>query len=76
MTIRNMRVKIIVEGVETVRQARTLMHYKLYSQQGYLHAKPMLPEQVAKRLEKIGRVIPGQLSIHDSPNKLLRQIKP
>ena len=76
MTIRNMRVKIIVEGVETVRQARTLMHYKVYSQQGYLHAKPMLPEQVAKRLEKIGRVIPGQLSIHDSPNKLLRQIKP
>lgn len=51
----NLKLKIVVEGVETVRQATTLANYRLVSQQGYLHARPMRPEEVAKNLTSIGR---------------------
>jgi EAL domain-containing protein (putative c-di-GMP-specific phosphodiesterase class I) len=46
--------KVIVEGVETIQQAQILMHHSLYVHQGYLHAKPMRPEEVMGQLSKIG----------------------
>ena len=52
--VRSLNMKVIVEGVETTQQAQTLMHHSLYVHQGYLHAKPMRPEEVMGQLSKIG----------------------
>ena len=39
-------IKVIAEGVETAAQAEFLHEAELYSQQGYLHSKPLPPEQL------------------------------
>ena len=54
MIVRSLNMKVIVEGVETTQQAQILMHHSLYVHQGYLHAKPMRPEEVMGQLSKIG----------------------
>jgi EAL domain-containing protein (putative c-di-GMP-specific phosphodiesterase class I) len=54
MIVRSLNMKVIVEGVETTQQAQALMHHNLYVHQGYLHAKPMRPEEVMGQLSKIG----------------------
>lgn len=54
LTLRNLEVKAIVEGVETAQQAQLLVQYQLFRQQGYLHARPMRPEEVAGQLSNIG----------------------
>jgi len=52
--VRSLNMKVIVQGVETTQQAQTLMLHSLYVHQGYLHAKPMRPEEVMGQLSKIG----------------------
>ena len=52
--VRSLNMKVIVEGVETTQQAEVLMDHNLYVHQGYLHAKPMRPEEVMGQLSKIG----------------------
>ena len=54
LIIRILNMKAIVEGVETAQWAQTLMRHNLVIQQGYLHAKPMRPEEVVGQLSKIG----------------------
>ena len=54
MIVRSLNMKVIVEGVETTQQAQILMHYHIVTQQGYVHAKPMRPEEVVGQLSKIG----------------------
>jgi len=54
MIVRSLNMKVIVEGVETTQQSEVLMHHSLYVHQGYLHAKPMRPEEVMGQLSKIG----------------------
>ena len=54
MIVRSLNMKVIVEGVETTQQAQILMGHNLYVHQGYLHAKPMRPEEVMGQLSKIG----------------------
>ena len=50
----NLRLKVIVEGVETLKQAEFIAGCELFSQQGYLHARPMRPTEVAPNLASIG----------------------
>ena len=52
--VRSLNMKVIVEGVETTQQAQILMDHSLYVHQGYVHAKPMRPEEVVGQLSKIG----------------------
>ena len=54
MIVRSLKLRVIVEGVETTQQAQALMHHHIVTQQGYLHAKPMRPEEVVGQLSKIG----------------------
>ena len=54
MIVRSLNMKVIVEGVETTQQAQALMHHHIVIQQGYVHAKPMRPEEVVGQLSKIG----------------------
>ena len=54
MIVRSLNMKVIVEGVETTQQAQALMHHHIVTQQGYVHAKPMRPEEVVGQLSKIG----------------------
>ena len=59
--VRSLNMKVIVEGVETTQQAEVLMDHNLYVHQGYLHAKPMRPEEVMGQLSKIGAdVVTGE----------------
>lgn len=48
---KNLNIKVIAEGVETVEQLEFLKHEKCDFIQGYLFYKPMLPELVSKHLE-------------------------
>jgi EAL domain-containing protein (putative c-di-GMP-specific phosphodiesterase class I) len=57
MIVRSLNIKVIVEGVETTQQAQALMHHHIVIQQGYVHAKPMRPEEVVGQLSKIGAVL-------------------
>ena len=52
--VRNLNMKVIAEGVETTQQAQSLMYHHIITQQGYVHAKPMRPEEVVGQLSKIG----------------------
>ena len=54
--VESLNMKVIAEGVETNQQAQTLMHCDAVVQQGYVHAKPMRPEEVAGQLSMIGSV--------------------
>ena len=54
MIVRSLKLKVIVEGVETTQQAQILMDDNLYVHQGYVHAKPMRPEEVVGQLSEIG----------------------
>ena len=63
--VRSLNMKVIVEGVETTQQAQILMDKNLYVHQGYLHAKPMRPEEVMGQLSKIG----ADLAIGESAEK-------
>ena len=54
MIVRSLNTKVIVEGVETIQQAQALMHHHIVTQQGYVLAKPMRPEEVVGQLSKIG----------------------
>lgn len=56
MIIRSLNMKVLVEGVETTQQADELMDYHIITQQGYLYAKSMRPEEVAGQLSKIGNI--------------------
>ena len=63
MIVRSLNMKVIVEGVETTQQAQILMGHNLCVHQGYLHAKPMRPEEVMGQLSKIGAdVVIGESS--------------
>ena len=71
MIVRSLNMKVIVEGVETTQQAQILMDHNLYVHQGYLHAKPMRPEEVMGQLSKIGAdLVPGESAWYEasSPN--------
>ncbi len=67
MIVRSLNMKVIVEGVETTQQAQALMHYHIVTQQGYVHAKPMRPEEVVGQLSKIG----ADVVIGESAEKVL-----
>ena len=54
LMLQNLELKIIVEGVETHKQAEFIAGCELFSQQGYLHARPMRPTEVAPNLADIG----------------------
>lgn len=54
-TFKALDTKIIVEGVETEQQADVLFIAGLYSHQGYLHARPMPPQEVEPNLANIGK---------------------
>lgn len=71
LTIRNLNLKCIVEGVETVKQARMLMHYRLFSHQGYLHSYPMRPEELAQAQPNIGYHIEAQVTVEDVRRQML-----
>ena len=47
---------MILEGVETEKQANILFDASLHTHQGFLHARPMPPEDVEANLSKIGKV--------------------
>ena len=66
MIVRSLNMKVIVEGVETTQQAQALMHHSLYVHQGYVHAKPMRPEEVVGQLSKIG----ADVAIGESAEKI------
>ena len=66
MIVRSLNMKVIVEGVETTQQAQALMHYHIVTQQGYVHAKPMRPEEVVGQLSKIG----ADVAIGESAEKI------
>ena len=65
--VRSLNTKVIVEGVETTQQAQALMHHHIVTQQGYVHAKPMRPEEVVGQLSKIG----ADVAIGESAEKVL-----
>ena len=50
-------IKVIVEGIESFDQAHYLYQIGFYSHQGYLHARPMPPEDVEANLSAIGFAI-------------------
>ena len=54
MIVRSLKLKVIVEGVETTQQAQILIDDNLYVHQGYVHAKPIRPEEVMGQHSKIG----------------------
>ena len=66
MIVRSLNMKVIVEGVETIQQAQALMHHHIVTQQGYVHAKPMRPEEVVGQLSKIG----ADVAIGESAEKI------
>jgi diguanylate cyclase (GGDEF)-like protein/PAS domain S-box-containing protein len=66
MIVRSLNMKVIVEGVETTHQAQALMHHHIVTQQGYVHAKPMRPEEVVGQLSKIG----ADVAIGESAEKI------
>ena len=66
MIVRSLNMKVIVEGVETTQQAQALMHHHIVTQQGYVHAKPMRPEEVVGQLSKIG----ADVAIGESAEKI------
>ena len=66
MIVRSLNMKVIVEGVETTHQAQALMHHHIVTQQGYVHAKPMRPEEVLGQLSKIG----ADVAIGESAEKI------
>ena len=66
MIVRSLNMKVIVEGVETTQQAQALMHHHIVTQQGYVHAKPMWPEEVVGQLSKIG----ADVAIGESAEKI------
>ncbi len=65
MIVRSLNMKVVVEGVEATQQAQILMDKNLYVHQGYLHAKPMRPEEVMGQLSNIG----ADLAIGESAEK-------
>jgi diguanylate cyclase (GGDEF)-like protein/PAS domain S-box-containing protein len=66
MIVRSLNMKVIVEGVEITQQAQALMHDHIVTQQGYVHAKPMRPEEVMGQLSKIG----ADVTIGESAEKV------
>jgi EAL domain-containing protein (putative c-di-GMP-specific phosphodiesterase class I) len=52
--VRNLRIKVIVEGVETLAQAQILRSMGLAVHQGYLHARPMRAEELQENYAHIG----------------------
>jgi diguanylate cyclase (GGDEF)-like protein/PAS domain S-box-containing protein len=66
MIVRSLNMKVIVEGVEITQQAQALMHHHIVTQQGYVHAKPMRPEEVMGQLSKIG----ADVTIGESAEKV------
>ena len=66
MIVRSLKMKVVVEGVETTQQAQALMRHCLYVHQGYVHAKPMRPEEVVGQLSKIG----ANVAIGESAEKI------
>ena len=52
----NVNVNVISEGVETNQQVNELLECGSFSQQGFVHAKPMRPEEVMGKLFKIGSI--------------------
>lgn len=73
LIVRILNMKAIVEGVETAQQAQTLMRHHLVIQQGYLHAKPMRPEEVMGQLSKIGADVSEVTSGSQVVENVLRQ---
>ena len=54
--VESLTMKLIAEGVETNQQVSELMKFGELSQQGFVHAKPMRPEEVMGQLSKIGSI--------------------
>lgn len=54
-----LKIKSIVEGVETVEQAIILRDINFNTQQGFIHARPMRPELVKKCLPDVGMYLPA-----------------
>lgn len=54
-----LKIKSIVEGVETVEQAMILRDINFNTQQGFIHAKPMRPELVKKYQPEVGMFLPA-----------------
>lgn len=48
---RSLGIDIVIEGVETYRQARTLRNMMLIKQQGFLHCKPMTVEEINEKMD-------------------------
>ena len=53
-TMQELGIHVIAEGVETREQAILLKEMGIFSQQGYLHARPMPPETVLPGIAAIG----------------------
>ena len=70
MIVRSLNMKVIVEGVEITQQAQALMHDHIVTQQGYVHAKPMRPEEVMGQLSKIGADVTIGESVEKVPDIL------
>jgi diguanylate cyclase (GGDEF)-like protein/PAS domain S-box-containing protein len=66
MIVKSLNMKVIAEGVETNQQAQALMHHHIVTQQGYVHAEPMRPEEVVGQLSKIG----ADVAIGESAEKV------
>ena len=54
LLLNNLKIVAIAEGVETHAQSRLLHYARVYHQQGYLHARPMLPKEVQAKEPNIG----------------------
>lgn len=53
-TMNELGIDVVAEGIETPYQARLLRGMRIDKQQGYLHARPMRPEEVFPKLAEIG----------------------
>jgi diguanylate cyclase (GGDEF)-like protein/PAS domain S-box-containing protein len=60
LVTQSLGIKVIVEGIESIDQAHHLYQMGFYSHQGYLHARPMPPEDVEANLSAIGFAIDAQ----------------
>jgi EAL domain-containing protein (putative c-di-GMP-specific phosphodiesterase class I) len=48
---RNLNLTVIAEGIEDEAQAETLLRMGCHEGQGYLYAKPMVPQQLKEWLQ-------------------------
>ncbi|NVO23269.1 EAL domain-containing protein [Donghicola mangrovi] len=71
---RSLGIDIVIEGVETYRQARTLRNMQMVKQQGYLHCKPMRVEEI-NALQHLGLDVSHPLPPEIRDDLMIRKLR-